>query len=132
MPTSCSYRMIRRGHAYILLSQSALQNYSADAIKSGLKLVQAMHIQSRSDPIVVQTGITNSSLYYSSAISTPKIPLTFNKFGKIKLENFDFVRLFSSSCLFFHGNNSKNIKSLQISSIPNGCLANLLWSKNCP
>ena len=27
---------------------------------------------------------------------------------------------------FFHGNNSKSIRSLQISSIPNNCLANLL------
>ena len=34
-----------------------------------------------------------TSLQYSYAISTPKVPLTFNKFEKTKLENFDFVHL---------------------------------------
>ena len=57
MPTSRSYHVIGRGHAHILLSQSTLQNYSADAIKSELKPVQAVRIQSRSDPIAVRTGL---------------------------------------------------------------------------
>ena len=57
MPTTHSYHVIRQEHAHILLSQSTLQNYSADAIKSGLKPVQAMRIQSRSDPITVRTGL---------------------------------------------------------------------------
>ena len=34
---------------------------------------------------------------YSNAVSTPKVPLTFNKFEKTKLENCDFVHLLPSS-----------------------------------
>ena len=56
-PTSRSYHVIRRGHAHISLSLSTLQNHSADAIKSGLKPVQAMCIQSRCDPIAVRTDL---------------------------------------------------------------------------
>ena len=52
-----SYLGKRRRHAHILLSLSTLQNHSADAIKSGLKPVQAMCIQSRSDVITVRTGL---------------------------------------------------------------------------
>ena len=35
--------------------------------------------------------------YHSNDISTPKVPLPFNKFEKNKLENFNFVHLLSSS-----------------------------------
>ena len=56
-PTSRSYHVIRRGYAHSSLSQSTLQIRSANAIKSGLKLVQAVRIQSRSDPIAVQTSL---------------------------------------------------------------------------
>ena len=56
-PPSRSYHVIIRGHAHILLSQFTLQIYSADAIKSGLKPVSAVRIQSRSDPIAVWTGL---------------------------------------------------------------------------
>ena len=56
-PTSCSYHVIIRGHAHSSLCQSTLQIYSADAIKSGLKPVPAMRIQSRSNPIAVRTGL---------------------------------------------------------------------------
>ena len=48
-----------------------------------------------------------TSLYYSHAISTPKIPVTFNKFEKAKLENFDFVHLLSSSFFFLSSFTSK-------------------------
>ena len=56
-PTLRFYKVILLGHAHVLLSPSTLQNYSADKIKSGLKPVPAMHIQSRSDPITVRTGL---------------------------------------------------------------------------
>ena len=42
-------------------------------------------------------SLHTTSLYYSNGISPPKVPLTFNKFEKTKLENYDFVDLLSSS-----------------------------------
>ena len=44
-------------------------------------------------------SLQTTSLYYSNAISTLKVPLTFNKFEKNQLENFNFAHLLSF--LFF-------------------------------
>ena len=56
-PTFRFYHVIIRGLTHISLSQSTLQKHSADVIKTGLKPVPAMCIQSRSDPIAVRTGL---------------------------------------------------------------------------
>ena len=42
-------------------------------------------------------SLQTASLCYSNAKSTVKVPLTFNKVEKTKVENFDFVHLLSSS-----------------------------------
>ena len=81
-------------------------------------------------------SLQTTSLCCSNAKSTVKVPLTFNEVEKTKVVNFNFLHLFS----FFYKNNSKSIWSLQISNIPNDCLATLLElhmgvelsPKNCP
>ena len=60
-PTSRFYHVIIRGLVHISLSQSTLHKRSADAIKTALKPVPAIHIQSRSDLITVRTGLWNNS-----------------------------------------------------------------------
>ena len=42
-------------------------------------------------------SLRTTSFYYFNAKSAPKVTLTFNKFEKIELENFDFVHLLFSS-----------------------------------
>ena len=74
----------------------------------------------------LQTACT--SLYYTNAIYTPKVPLPHNTFDKTKLEYFDFVHLFSSFFLYLTSSTAKTKKvySFCIFSISNNFLANLL------
>ena len=56
-------------------------------------------------------SLQTTFFYYSNAISTPNVKLTFNNLEKTKLENFDFVHFLSFFLLlfsfFFHKNISK-------------------------
>ena len=70
--------------------------------------------------------LTDYFLYYSKAISTPKVPLTFNEFEKPNLKVSILFIFFLLLSFVFHRHNTKSIRSLQILSILNDCLANLL------
>ena len=72
-----------------------------------------------------KTKQRSSKRLQTNAKSTLKIPLTFNKVEKTKLEDFNFVHLFSSS-FFFARHNPKSIQCIQILNIPNNWSANLL------
>ena len=72
--------------------------------------------------------LQTTSLSYSNAKSTLKVPLTFNTLEKTKHKNLNFIHLFSSSCFFLARHNSKSIWCMRILNIPNDCSANLLHS----
>ena len=62
-----------------------------------------------------QRSLKSTSLFYSNAKSTLKVPLTFNKIEKTKPENFNFVLLLSFS-FFLVTHNSKQYNAWDSSS----------------
>ena len=67
--------------------------------RAGLKWppIQRVYEQLSKNEVKEIKNLQATSLYNSNAISTPNVPLTFNKSEKTKHENFNFVHLLSSS-----------------------------------
>ena len=72
------------------------------------------------------TGIMHMDPGHGRLSDKSDPPTQFAGYGP-EVENFNFDHILSSS-FFFHWQNSKSIPSLQILSIPNDCLDNLLLS----